>query len=266
MTTWRAVRRVVALLAACLVLPAGASAQRDLGVILIYGKKGTPSQGLNVIQSNLQSAGVKAVMPAMPWGGGRWDHIDATVEDVLVMIDAQAAQLRSQGASRIVLIGQSLGSAVSMGYAAQRGTLAGLVVTAPGHATAHRNGNGSKAADVARARALVDQGKGNEIMIGGDANQGQTLRMSVRAAVYYSWFSADGLASLQAQAQRLPASTPLLLVIGQRDSTKPQAEREIYQPAAKNPYSKYLVNGGNHDETPLASAKAIVDWVLALPR
>ena len=265
MTAWRTIRRVVALLVACLVLPTAAWAQRDLGVIIVYGKKGTPSQGLNVIQSNLQSAGAKVVMPAMPWGGGRWSSIDATVEDVLALIDAQAAQLRSQGAGRIVLIGQSLGSAVSLGSAAERANLAGLVMTAPGHATGRRQDTG-KGAAVDHARTLVEQGKGNQTVTGPDANQGQSITMSVRAAVYYSWFNPRGLASMQHEARRRSASTPLLMVVGEKDTTIRDAEEQLYRPAAKHPYSKYLPNGANHEETPMASAKAITEWVIGLPK
>jgi pimeloyl-ACP methyl ester carboxylesterase len=259
------IRRVFAIVLACLALSAGALAQDKLGVIILHGKQGTPTgnQGLSVIASNLQAAGHKVVVPLMPWGRGSWETINVTVEEVLALLDAQAAQLRAQGASRIVVIGHSLGACVGLAYAVERGNLAGLVMLAPGHNPAGRRG-GSK--DIDQARALIAQGKGNQTMTGSDANQGNNITMSVRAAVYSSWHEPNGLASMPAEAPRLPASTPLLMVVGEKDPGFARDEGTIYKPAAKHPYSKYVTNGAGHFETPMAATKVTTDWVMGLPR
>jgi pimeloyl-ACP methyl ester carboxylesterase len=262
-------RRLIAIVVACLGVQAGALAQSPLGVIVLHGKQGTPTgnQGLNVIAANLQSAGHKVVQPAMPWGRGAWENINVTVEDVLGLLDGQAAQLRAQGAGRIVVIGHSLGAAVALAYAVERGSLAGLVMLAPGHnpVGAYRS-NDKVRADVDRARKLVEQGRGNDTMNGADSNQGSNIAMSVRAAVYWSWQNPNGLASMPAEAPRLPASTPLLMVVGEKDPAHARAEGQLYRPAAKNPYSRYVTNGANHFETPMAATKAVTDWVNGLPR
>ena len=117
------IRRVFAIMLACLALSAGALAQDKLGVIILHGKQGTPTgnQGLSVIASNLQAAGHKVVVPLMPWGRGSWETINVTVEEVLALLDSQAAQLRAQGATRIVVIGHSLGACVGLAYAVEIG-------------------------------------------------------------------------------------------------------------------------------------------------
>jgi pimeloyl-ACP methyl ester carboxylesterase len=262
-------RRYFAIWLACLALPSGALAQDKLGVIILHGKQGTPTgnQGLGVIASSLQAAGHKVAVPLMPWGRGSWESIDATVEDVLALLDAQAAQLRAQGASRIVVIGHSLGACVGLAYAVERGSVAGLVMLAPGHNPAGRYRSNDKARrDVDHARALVEQGKGSQSMTGSDANQGSNITMTVRAAVYWSWHNPNGLASMPAEAPRLPASTPLLMVVGEKDPMSGRAEGLIFKPAAKNPYSKYATNGAGHFETPMAAARVVTDWVNGLPR
>jgi pimeloyl-ACP methyl ester carboxylesterase len=262
-------RRLFAILLVCLAIPAGALAQDKLGVIILHGKQGTPTgnQGLGVIASNLQAAGHKVAVPLMPWGRGSWETINVPVEDVLGLLDGQAAQLRSLGASRIVVIGHSLGACVALAYAVERGNVAGLVMLAPGHNPAGRYRSSDKARrDIDHARALVEQGKGGETMSGSDANQGNNITMTVRAAVYYSWNNPNGLASMQAEAPRLPASTPLLMVVGEKDPMYGRAEGTTYRPAAKNPYSKYVTNGAGHFETPMAAGKVVTDWVNGLPR
>ena len=269
MTAGHIVVRWLAIAIACLAIQASALAQNALGIIVLHGKQGTPTgnQGLSVIAANLQSAGHKVVVPTMPWARGAWETINVTVDDVFGQLDGLAGQLRAQGAGRIVVIGQSLGAAVGLGYAVQRPNLAGLVMLAPGHnpAFAYRS-NGRARADVDHARSLIEQDKGNETMNGSDSNQGSNITMSVRAAVYYSWQDPNGLASMSVQAPRLAAATPLLMVVGEKDPIFSRAEKLFYRPAAKNPYSRYVTNGANHFETPMAGAKVVTDWVNGLPR
>jgi pimeloyl-ACP methyl ester carboxylesterase len=269
MDLWHRCRHWLAVIVACFALPAGAWAQGSLGVIVLHGKQGFPgqNQGLSIIASNLQAAGHKVVVPAAPWGRGAWESINLTVEEALAQLDGYAGQLRAQRASRIAVIGHSLGACVALAYAVERANLAGLVMLAPGHNPAGRYRTDEKARkDVDRARALVEQGKGNETMSGGDSNQGNNITMTVRAAVYWSWMNPGGLASMQAEAPRLPASTPLLVVIGEKDPFFARAQSLVYAPAAKNPYSRYVTNGAGHFETPMAGAKVVTEWVLGLPR
>jgi len=195
------IRRVFAALLACLAFSAGALAQDKLGVIILHGKQGTPTgnQGLGMIASDLQAAGHKVVVPLMPWSRGSWESINVTVEEALGQLDGYANQLRSQGAGRIVVIGHSLGACVGLAYAVERGTVAGLVMLAPGHNPAglYRS-NDRMRRDIDQARSLVQQGRGNDTVHASDSNQGTNITMSVRAAVYYSWQNPKGLASMPA--------------------------------------------------------------------
>jgi len=244
-------------------------AQERLGVILLHGKQSSPTDnrsGLPTIASNLQSAGHKAIVPAMPWGAGGWEKISLTVEDVFGLIDGYAATLRSQGAQRIVVGGHSLGANVASSYAVERGGVAGVVMAGPGHSPGglYRTESGRKAID--RAAELVKAGQGGQFFTGPDNNQGSSITMSTTAAVYASWLNPRGKASMDAQAPRLPATIPLLLVIGEKDPAFGRAKGAYYDPAAKNPYSKYVVVGADHVQTPFAASKQIVDWINGLPR
>src|SRR5690349_14649179 len=161
------VRRLIAIVIAWFAFQTAALAQDRLGVIVLHGKQGTPTgnQGLSVIASNLQAAGHKVVQPAAPWGRGAWETINVTVEEALAQLDGYANQLRAQGASRIVVIGHSLGACVGLAYAVERGSLAGLVMLAPGHnPSGRRRGSEKASGDFERARGLIAQGKGNETM------------------------------------------------------------------------------------------------------
>lgn len=260
----------VTLLLAATVVGPGAKAQEKFGIILMHGKDASPSDnrsGLTVIASQLQGQGHKVLTPAMPWAAGGWEKISVTVQQVYDMIDGYAAQLRAQGVQRIVIGGHSLGANIALSYAVNRGNVAGVVMAGPGHSPGfvyRFNEAGKKAID--HAAELVRSGKESESVTGIDDNQGTSLRISTTAAVYVSWLNPRGLASMDAQAPKLPPSIPLLLVIGEKDPAFSRAKTAYYDPAAKNPYSRYVVVGANHFQTPFAASKQIVDWINGLPR
>ncbi|CAN5672708.1 hypothetical protein BH11PSE3_BH11PSE3_48480 [soil metagenome] len=245
-----------------------AQAGGRLGVILMHGKQSSPgkSAGLRDIASKLESAGIKTVVPSMPWGEGGWEKISVTPEQVFATIDGYAAQLRGQGAQRIVVGGQSLGANMALAYAVARQNVAGVVMAAPGHQPnfSYRDNPAIKAA-VDKASALSQAGQGAQSFSGGDDNQGNTTRLSTTAGVYFSWMNPDGAASMRVQAPLLPASIPLMLIIGSKDPAFGMAERVIYKPAAKNPYSKYLVVEASHRDTDFAASQRIADWIKGLP-
>lgn len=265
------IRRLLLGLSTCFFFfGSAASAQERLGILLMHGKQSEAREsrtGMGIIASNLESAGHKVLMPTMPWSGSNWERINVTVEQVHAQIDGYVAQLRGQGAQRIVVGGHSLGANVALSYAVARGNVAAVAMLAPGHSPGfvYRAEKGGKQS-IDTAGEMVKAGRGNEAYKGLDNNQGRSLTVSTTAAVYFSWFNPQGLASMEAQAPRLPANIPVLLVIGEKDPAFSRMQGAVYQPAAKNPYSKYVTNGADHVTTPMASSKVITDWIAGLPR
>jgi dienelactone hydrolase len=259
---------MAAALASMCWMASPAAAQGTIGVILLHGKQGSPqkAQGLRDIASKLESAGMKVVMPSMPWAEGAWEKINVTPDQVFDMIDGYAAQLRAQGAQRIVVGGQSLGANVALAYAVARQNVAGVVMAAPGHSPggSYRNNPSIKEA-VDRAGQLAQSGQGNQSFSGADDNQGSSIRLSTTAGVYAAWMNPRGKASMPVQAPLLPASIPVMVVIGTKDPSYGFTEANIYKPAARNPYSKYLVVEADHRTTDFAASQRIVDWIKGLP-
>ena len=247
---------------------ATAEAQGAIGLIYMNGKQApTNTPGSNDIASKGASAGIKVVVPSMPWGQGGWEKISVTPDQVFGMIDGYASQLRAQGAQRIVVGGTSLGANVALAYAVARQNVAGVVMAAPGHnPLGSYNRNPSIKQAIEQACELAKSGQGNQSFSGLDDNQGQSLRLSTTAAVYCAWMNPRGQASMPVQARQLAANIPLMLIIGTKDPSFGAAEANIYQPAAKNPYSKYLViDGGEHRNTEHSASQRIIDWIKGLP-
>lgn len=250
-----------------LLRPAGAQAAAT-GVVLMHGKQSNYRvAGLQDVASKAQGAGMKALVPEMPWAGAGWEKISVTPEQVFGLIDGYAAQLRGQGATRIVVGGSSLGANMALAYAVARQNVAGVVMAAPGHSPGlHYRTNPSIKEAIDKAGGMVHAGQGAQPFTGPDDNQGSSMRVTTTAATYFGWMNPRGAASMPAQAPNLPATIPLMLIIGTKDPAYRSAEETIYKPAAKNPYSKYLVVEAEHRNTDHAASARIVEWIKGLPR
>lgn len=265
--------RAITVAAACLGFAAATAAgvapvraQSDIGVILMHGKQAPPGSFADMA-AQLRAKGAKAVAPHMPWARGQWESISVTVEAVHVQIDGMVAQLRAQGARRIVVGGHSIGANVALSYAARRGNVAGVVMIAPGHSPIfYQRSMPDVRAALERASGMVQAGQGGQRFSGPDNNQGRTFSISTTAEAYVSWMSPQGLASMQAQAPRLAPRIPVLMLIGSRDPGFATAQSTIYQPAAKHAYSKYVaIQGGDHLSVLGAAGNYVSEWLQDLP-
>ena len=246
-----------------------ARAQGTTGLIYMNGKQAPQnSPGSNDIAAKAAAAGIKVIVPSMPWGRGAWESIAVTPDQVFDTIDGYVRQLKAEGVQRVVVGGQSLGANIALAYAVARpGAVAGVVMAAPGHSPQASYARNAAVKDkVDQACRLAGAGQGAQPFSGPDENQGNSVLMSTTAAVYCGWLHPGGRASMPVNAAQVPASLPVLVVIGSKDPSFGYTEANIYRPAAKNPFSKYIaVEGGTHGNTDYAASQRIVDWIKGLP-
>lgn len=212
-------------------------------VILIHGKAG--GQGpLQPLAAALKAEGANVVLPRMSWVSG-YRTYEQTLGEV------QAAVQRARG-GRVVLMGHSLGANISMGYAARVGGVAAVVALAPGH---RPDFIASQTEDsLARAKAMVAAGRGQEKARFLDFNQGRTFPVTTTADAYVGFFDPSGPAASAAQGSGVGA--PVLWVIGTSDR------------AAMNdraPYSRgtRIEVAAGHQDTPRVAVRQVIDWLRA---
>ena len=113
---------------------AGAAPAANLqgfGIVYLHGKGAWPGAFNGGILSSLEEEGALVATPEMPWSFHR--RYAATYDQAMAEIDAAVAGLKAKGASRIVVIGHSLGANAAIGYAARHPELAGIARSRPGH-------------------------------------------------------------------------------------------------------------------------------------
>lgn len=248
--------------------PSGADPGK-LGVILMHGKMtfslsarrgyGAPPDRLAEIKSAIRNAGFKLASPQMPWTQDR--VYSSSYGEMLGQIAGVAAELKAQGAERIVVGGHSMGANAAIGYAAQKGNVVGVIAIAPGHFPGAPGFQRATGESVAKARAMVASGHGDEQASFVDSNMGQHDTVRTTAAHYLSFFDPDGAAVIPKNVSRLRA--PVLWVVAEDDPLGRLGET-YFAKVPPNPLSRYLVVPGGHLEAPGEAASAVVAWLKCL--
>lgn len=237
----------------------------DYGVVLLHGKGGQPDGNIASLAAALKSEGALVITPRMAWSGsnGRPDRYDTPYEQALSPIGRAVEQLKSQGAKRIVVAGQSLGANAAIGYAARHGSgLAAVIALAPGH-TPERMKRQDIVASVATARQLVGSGQGSAVSLFPDINQGQSFQVKATAAAYLSFFDPSGSAVMPRNAAAMPP-IPFLWVIGRSDPLSQAGRGYAFDRAAKHPKSRYVEVNAGHFDTPNAAQAEVIAWLKSL--
>ncbi len=241
----RSLMHAAAVLAAALaVTTAEAADLNGWGVLLLHGK-GASSGSMSPVAGALSAAGATVINPTFFWSSGYETH-----DQGLAQIGAYVAQLKAQGARRIALVGHSLGANMALGYAASRRGVQAVVAMGPGHQpdrTLAATGE-----SVARAKAMIDAGRGNETASFADNNQGRVFQVTTTAAAYYSFFNPNGRAVIARNAGA--GGAKVLWVVGTADRGAQMVARG----------GKTIMVGADHRSTPGAGAQEVVEWLGAL--
>lgn len=258
--------RLMVLAAMLVVAPAaGLHAQSatlsGYGVVLLHGKGGSPTSGIEGLTESLRKEGALVEAPELPWSGRR--IYDATYDQAMAEIDLAVQKLKWAGATRIVVAGHSLGANGAIGYAARRDGLAAVIALAPGHlpeAWALRIRTKSA---IARAKKLIADGKGDIPDSFPDLAQGLPFAVRATPNVYVSMFDPEGPATIPKNAAAM-GKVPFLWVVGVADPVFFHGRDYGFDPGAKHPKSRYVVIPGLHLTTPFQARRTIIDWLKSL--
>src|SRR5712671_4474723 len=203
----------------------------ELGVVFVHGKGMWPGAFDGGIVNLLREAGAKVATPGMPWSFTR--IYAASYQEGLREIDAAVADVKRQGATRIVIIGHSLGANAAIGYAASRGPLAAVVAIAPGHLPEVEGLRGRTHEALLTAAQLVAAGKGDERHSFPDAIQGVPTFVMASPFVYMSTF----------------------------DPISARGRKYAFDLAAKDPRSRYVEVLAGHLSAARIARTTIVRWL-----
>ena len=98
----------------------------------------------------------------MTWSENRrWDvSLSATMTE----IDDAVASLKKNGATKIFVGGHSIGASVAVAYAVKKNDIEGVLLIAPAHTNEMEGFQEQLSANVAYAKQMVNDGKGDEVL------------------------------------------------------------------------------------------------------
>ncbi len=263
-TPWRWLAAALAL--AALLCGAPVAAQERVGVLMLHGKNpGSPDNPqYRPVKGALEREGMLVLLPDMPWSRTR--YIDGDWNQAMAEVQSHVAALRAQGATRIVLLGHSMGVPAALSYAARHGDVDALVLLAPGHVPRGYYTAPSLSAvrdSIDKARRMVAEGKGDARDGFADINQGRRVTALTSARNYLSYFDPDSDAEMGVTAPRVPARIPVLTVIGHADPLFQRVREYYVDKLPANPRSRYLEVQADHLATPGVALPQVLVWIQA---
>lgn len=241
-----------------------ADAQQRIGVLMLHGKNPGSNMDPNFgpMKDTFERQGWLATYPDMPWSRGR--YLDGNWDKAMAEMAGHIKSLRDQGATKIVIVGHSLGSPAALSHAARGGDADALVLLAPGHIPLGYYTYPSLKAvhdSVNEARALVAAGKGDSRERFSDINQGRQQTVVTTAKDYLSWFDPTSDAEMSVTAPRVPPKTAVMTVIGEKDPLFKHIKSYYVDKLPANPKNKYLEVSGGHLDTPRVASDEVIAWI-----
>src|SRR5215813_4402018 len=240
--------------------PAEAAGLQGTGVVFLHGKGVWAGAFDGGIASALAAEGASVASPEMPWSLARM--YGATYDEAMREIDAAVAELKGKGATRIVIIGHSLGANAAIGYAARRHGVAAVVALSPGHLPETAEMRAGTGAAIIDARAFLAAGDKSR-HIWPDRIQGIPTFATASPAVYLSMFDPDGPAVIPKNAAAL-RGVPLLWVVGNADPIFARGRDYAFSRAPHNAKSRYIEVSAGHLTAPGAARSQVVEWLNSL--
>jgi len=229
------------------------------GVLLMHGKGGTPSKTWVNFQKAFEQEGFTVIAKEMPWSQNR--YIDKTYEDSLDEVKESIKELQEKGLKHIVLIGHSMGANVAIAYGSLY-PLDALVALAPGHNPNRMASYFKPSLDV--AKSMMDEGKGASVASFADTNVGKQFMKEMRADIYYSFFSPEGLSAMEIRAKYIPSTLPVLYIAGRQDPLSEKNGTRTFDAMPKTSKSRYTIVDANHFGVVNTSTEEVINWLNSL--
>ncbi|MBU7575873.1 MAG: alpha/beta hydrolase [Hydrogenophaga sp.] len=257
-------RRSFASLALFPLFARPALAAERIGVLMLHGKNpgGPASPQYAPVKAAMEKQGWLVSLPDMPWSRNRYlqGHWDGAMAEIAQHVKA----LQDQGATRIVLMGHSMGVPAAMSHAARGGTAHALVLLAPGHVPQGYFTSPSLTPvrdSIHTARELVAAGKGEESQRFLDINQGRQQPVVTTAKNFLSYFDPESDADMGVTAPKLPPSLPVLTAVGEKDPLFTRVRAYYVDKLPTNPKTQLLEVPGGHLDTPQVALDQVMQWI-----
>lgn len=239
------------------------SAPARIGSVLMHGKGGTPSRLVSELASGLEGHGVLVANLEMLWSG-RCEY-DVDVGAAEREVEAALNTLRQQEAQKLFVAGHSQGGVFAL-YFGGRHVIDGVIAIAPGGNVGSQLFRDKLGENVALARQLVTEDKGDEKTRLADYEGAKgTYPVITTPALYLSWFDPAGAMNQTLAVQNMNPKVPVLFVAPTDDYPGLlKVKQQMFEALPGNPQTRLDEPNANHLGAPSVSLTTIVEWTTGL--
>lgn len=230
------------------------------GYLVLHGKKSGPTFdrcALHPIVNQLkQHSPVDFVSHA--WS---YDRLyDQPFESCLTSIAQARQRLVDQGATKIHMLGHSLGGNAEIYYATHYSNFDSMILLAPAHNTHLQKIRAQCRWSVAKAQEYLKSGD-DEIHHFVDFDSADVTVSAVKPSVYISYFDPEGPCNMTHNARRVLTPANVLCLSGANDVTQTTTRELVYDPLPKTKYSQFHLLDEDHFTVCYNTHDLIVNWV-----
>jgi pimeloyl-ACP methyl ester carboxylesterase len=234
------------------------------GYLLLHGKGSGPTLdicSMNPVAKRLEEDKKLYLHQTYSWGLGKvfQEQFENCLDDVANGIK----ELESQGATKIHLVGHSLGANVAFFYATQFSNFESIVALAAAHNTHLAKFNQWSSWSRNKAHALVNQG----LDLPADFIDMSMMEVYIISAIpsaYLSYLDPNGKTVMTKNVRRFKTPANLFIASGTKDMTQVEVETLLYNPAQKTTNSVFLQTNDDHLTLPINTYLNWTSWCESL--
>lgn len=236
------------------------------GFLILHGKGSGPDvPGCSVtpLAAKLEENGYLVDYRAYSWAPPT--IYSKTFESTEDELRAGIQRLRERGATRIHLVGHSMGANIAIYYATRNADFDTLIGLASAHNVHHPTLRYVVRWSVEKAKALIEQGN-DEPTEFVDWSVTDILALMAKPSCYLSYFDYDGNANMNLNVSKITRTLNVLMVGGNNDNTQQSTRASVFNPIPKTEYSRWIQTADDHNSVSINAYDNIVNWVQNLPQ
>ena len=234
------------------------------GFLLLHGKGSGPdfpTCSTTAVYHNMSADGILADHVSNSWALGKLYQypFEQCISDVQQGID----RLVARGATRIHIVGHSLGGNIALYYATQYTNFTSIVALAPAHNTHLSKFNQWSLWSRNKAQALIDQGNDTQADFI-DVAMMEVYITHGRPSSYLSFQNPNGNTVMTRNVRKFLKPVNLFVATGTNDVTQVEVASMIYNPASKTAASRLLSTNDGHTDISVNTYPNWLKWCLDL--
>lgn len=236
------------------------AATPKIGIVIMHGKGGSPSNHVSELARFLESNGYLVANLEMPWSKKR--DYDVNVSAAEEEVETALSSLRSKGAHKLFVAGHSQGGLFALHFAGKH-AVDGIICIAPGGNVGSKVFREKLSDSVARAKQLVAEGKSDKKTNLEDfESQKGTYAVMTTPTMYLTWFDPDGAMNMARAARVVNPQVPILWLVAERDHPGlRKVNIPMFEALPKNKHTRLHEPKSDHLGAPSASRDEITRWI-----